>query len=468
MLQYIGARYVPIFYQNSLDPTSSEWEVNVTYEPLTWVSLPNGYMYISKKEVPANIGTPASNPDYWLEAGQYNAYIQSLQDQIDDMNDGSVAGSLQNQINNMQDGNISGSLQDQINDNASDINTINTVTIPALNKAIDLANRAITNRKMIFIGDSYAGSMGASSWLNTVIRILNLNSSNYGAIWKAGYGFSTSGNKFIDLVQSPTEGYPTINIDPDLITDIYVIAGSNDVGYSEATLTQDISDFITYTLGIYPNAIIHIGFNGWTDVANNHAAYTTTLNIYKNAALLLGAKWIEGPQYVLHKVTMIQADHVHPTTAGGLELGYITAQAVLNGDSAFLHYFYNDTVSWSSNISTNIGSMTVITALDNDRVNVKWDAFSFVLNLTITDSADVIIGELNSATLWPYDSFKVKIPFTVLHSYNSVITPINAYIYYKEGYVYFGMETGSPAISAGAFLIPSVNINLPTFPQVVA
>ena len=99
MIQYIGARYVPIFYQNSLDPTSSEWESNVTYEPLTWVSLPNGYMYISKKEVPANVGTPASNPDYWLEAGQYNAYIQSLHDQIDDMQDGSIVGSLQYQIN---------------------------------------------------------------------------------------------------------------------------------------------------------------------------------------------------------------------------------------------------------------------------------------------------------------------------------------------------------------------------------
>ena len=46
--QYIGARYVPTYYQNSLDPTSSEWEPNVNYDPLTIVSLPNLHSYQSK------------------------------------------------------------------------------------------------------------------------------------------------------------------------------------------------------------------------------------------------------------------------------------------------------------------------------------------------------------------------------------------------------------------------------------
>lgn len=81
--QYIGARYVPKFYENSLDPTTSEWEANVKYEPLTWVTLPNTHSYLSKKTVPANIGSPVSNPEYWLDCGSDNAFIQNLQDQID-------------------------------------------------------------------------------------------------------------------------------------------------------------------------------------------------------------------------------------------------------------------------------------------------------------------------------------------------------------------------------------------------
>ena len=116
MRQYIGARYVPTYYQNSLNPTSSEWEANVQYDPLTIVSLPNLHSYQSKKFVPANIGSPASNPEYWYDQGYASAYYQALQDQIDDMNDGTVPGSLQNQINDMNDGSVSGSLQNQIND----------------------------------------------------------------------------------------------------------------------------------------------------------------------------------------------------------------------------------------------------------------------------------------------------------------------------------------------------------------
>ena len=112
--QYIGARYVPTYYENSQDPTSSEWEPNVVYDPLTIVSLPNMHSYQSKKMVPANIGSPAQNPAYWYDQGYAQAYYQALQDQIDDMNDGDVEGSLQNQIDTMNDGDISGSLQNQI------------------------------------------------------------------------------------------------------------------------------------------------------------------------------------------------------------------------------------------------------------------------------------------------------------------------------------------------------------------
>ena len=67
-MQYIGARYVPIWYVNSVDQTAN-WEVNVEYEPLTWVTTPNNHLYLSKKTVPDNIGTPAENTLYWLDMG---------------------------------------------------------------------------------------------------------------------------------------------------------------------------------------------------------------------------------------------------------------------------------------------------------------------------------------------------------------------------------------------------------------
>lgn len=79
--QYIGARYVTKIYENSLDPSTAEWEVNVNYEPLTLVTYNNG-SYLSKKDVPANIGNPASNPIYWVQTGFYNGQIATLENRI--------------------------------------------------------------------------------------------------------------------------------------------------------------------------------------------------------------------------------------------------------------------------------------------------------------------------------------------------------------------------------------------------
>ena len=83
--QYIGARYVTKIYENSLDPSSAEWEVGRSYEPLTLVTYLNS-SYLSKKEVPASIGDPAANPAYWVITGAYNGQIATLQAQIDAIN----------------------------------------------------------------------------------------------------------------------------------------------------------------------------------------------------------------------------------------------------------------------------------------------------------------------------------------------------------------------------------------------
>ena len=77
--QYVGARYVPKFYENSLG--TSEWQSGVIYEPLTIVTY-NGNSYTSKKYVPANIGDPSHNTAYWVATGTYNQQIQDLSDRV--------------------------------------------------------------------------------------------------------------------------------------------------------------------------------------------------------------------------------------------------------------------------------------------------------------------------------------------------------------------------------------------------
>lgn len=75
--QYIGARYVPKFYEFN----NGVWQNNTEYEPLTIVQY-NSNSYTSKKTVPANIGNPSENPDYWVVTGNYNAQVEAYRAEV--------------------------------------------------------------------------------------------------------------------------------------------------------------------------------------------------------------------------------------------------------------------------------------------------------------------------------------------------------------------------------------------------
>ena len=291
MLQYIGARYVPIFYQNSLDPTSSEWEVNVTYEPLTWVSMSNGYMYISKKEVPANIGSPASNPDYWLEAGQYNAYIQSLQDQIDDMKDGTVPGSLQDQINDIVNTDLP-AITGDISNLQSNVGDLQTA----------VGNLKSQNRKMILIGDSYLfGGLGYPTY-GTKLQALMPDSNIY-LYPESGSGFAhagVDGHTFGDLLAAAITDHTT---DANDITDVIAIGGSNDINQTDGTMNTAFAAFYAAAHTAFPNAKYHIGFLGWNDMTVNSASkvtYIATKDQYLNLGAQNKLAYIVGLENLMH------------------------------------------------------------------------------------------------------------------------------------------------------------------------
>lgn len=76
--QYIGARYVPKFFEEN----NGEWLENRKYEALTIVQY-MGNSYTSKKPVPANIGNPSENADYWVCTGNYNAQVEVYRKEVE-------------------------------------------------------------------------------------------------------------------------------------------------------------------------------------------------------------------------------------------------------------------------------------------------------------------------------------------------------------------------------------------------
>ena len=83
--QYIGARYVPKYFENS-ETGDSTWASNTFYEALIMVTW-NNLTYTSKIPVPASVGNPASAPQYWVITSNVNAQIDQLQEEVGNLSD---------------------------------------------------------------------------------------------------------------------------------------------------------------------------------------------------------------------------------------------------------------------------------------------------------------------------------------------------------------------------------------------
>lgn len=232
--QYVGARYVTKIYENSLDPSSAEWEANVNYEPLIMVTFNNG-SYLSKKEVPASIGNPASNPLYWVQTGFYNGQITSLQSQIDAIN--------------------------LIIGNINDLDTVATDLVNAINEVnakTEYVNPKLNYKNYVMLGDSWGVGIYSESgygWTHYLKELLDYdncydyseNSIGFKAIGADGHTF-----------QSLLAAHSSDIADHNNIDCIIVAGGVNDGSATENELNTSIKNFVEYAESEYPNATIYI------------------------------------------------------------------------------------------------------------------------------------------------------------------------------------------------------------------
>ena len=232
-LQYIGARYVPVF----ADPV--EWSSDRPYEHLMMVQH-EGNTYISKQHVPVGIPLPAPDRsnDYWVLMSDWNAQIAEYRAELERF----VSET--------------GARVDDLNDN-----------VDALQLDVDAAEETIdtyVNDRdvMVVLGDSWSvrNDEGyperCGSWTDVVQRALNVEVKNYavrGCGFVRNYNSSTIAIQAQQAIEDATYNHKKVK---------YVVAlgGRNDFnqGVADADIESAIQRLYQPLRDHFTNAHIRI------------------------------------------------------------------------------------------------------------------------------------------------------------------------------------------------------------------
>lgn len=287
--QYIGARYVPKFYNNPNG--TNEWLTGIPYEALTIVTY-SDIQFISKKPVPANIGTPNENTEYWL------------------VNSTGGGGDLTPILNDIQ------TLKTDVSNINSDIDTIN--------------NKLQTKRGFYILMDSWGDPLFNGNY--QMIEKIKQYSGETG-IWYGrghaggGFGQPELGNNFKNDVNVMRRDIPE-NEWP-LITDVYVFAGANDYDMNGSNIINGIGDFISYLHQYFPNASVKIGAVSNTMQGSKVGNGVKVVENYQKCNIY-GATYLNNSEWVFRRYKDFDNTLSHPNNNGSDYLAKQLAKFIHN------------------------------------------------------------------------------------------------------------------------------------------
>lgn len=320
--QYIGARYVPKFYDYNGSPN---WRAGVEYENLTIVTR-NGNSYTSKKPVPSDVGEPENNPEYWVSTGLYNEQVEAYRQLTQ-----AVASRVE-EVDDKVDELATDTAQD-IADEATARENADTALGTRVTSLENTRELNLSARRFLFVGDSYIASHN-----NTCVEIAcsRLGITEFENV-------SVSGSSFRDgSFLSQIIGYTG---DKTSITDIFVLGGLNDSFYTTVSseVTTAIDTFCQYVKTNYPNAHLTVCFCG-------HA--------FDDSSVLSGRTWdkrywaryaykqvstngftYEPDMYLalVLNATHMGSDRVHPNSFGQLALADSLMNYITKNDDHVLY-----------------------------------------------------------------------------------------------------------------------------------
>lgn len=289
--QYIGARYVPKFFENP-NTGDTTWLPGVAYEALTIVSYA-GNSYTSKKPVPAGIGSPNTNTEYWASTGIFNAQVEQIRQEIS-----AVSGRTD-------------ALEDSVEELESSVNA----SIENIEEDVAKIAHRIKGKTVAIYGDSWS-------------------TQNYGAPW-INYLAEQAGSAPHVRAQGSLALPGVYGLWDDFVADIYIIqAGLNDssLGTKGDAFGTALNNFINSIKAVNTNAEIYF-LTPPNISSTSQLNYLFPFEFYRTyvwrRAPLLGFNVINGL-----KITDIKySDGVHPTAATAVNIGkHIVAAIDTFGD----------------------------------------------------------------------------------------------------------------------------------------
>lgn len=360
--QYVGARYVPKFFQGP-DGTPT-WVGNVPYEALTIVTY-LGNSYTSKVPVPAGIGNPSQNPTYWALTGNFNAQLEGIY------------------------GILNG--------------------IPSIYKK--------PPKKYYFIGDSYANPE-YSNWCANIIGLMGLGQNGIDAHVSGGSFFNDYWyNNMISLSNNMSDE------EKNDVAAICVLGGVNEC-ISAVTdfdvVEEKMSNFIIKMKQIFPRCTVYIGFigvileNGYSLNGRTTNRLIQALNIYSRCEKY-GAIFIPNMEFSTRKYDDIRTDGVHPLAPMGPIIAQYAYNAIRGGLTPDIIRTENSTKPiFNNNLSSQInnteilpvrssgaaGNVSIFQHNNITQINFMCKIrFNFKNDYGLNESEQFKIGECNFA-LW--------------------------------------------------------------------
>ena len=214
-----------------------------------------------------------------------------------------------------------------------------TLSGAASAETFDIMDESAHHREFILIGDSFGfgidgdnntSFVSGGGWIDRCKAFLEANGHtvHYTERHMAGLCGFTSSLTFQSMLQACIEDDVS---EPELVTDIIVLGGTNDWSSDGDTITNAVIAFESYAHSVCPNALIKIGCIG----SNPERLQNDVEPYYKNCIFhnclyiqdllsLFGAK----PEY-------IGSDGVHLTEAGYKYYATWVAEAILTGHASY-------------------------------------------------------------------------------------------------------------------------------------